>query len=158
MFRVGLETKFYTALLLNGYLHILLSCTSIPTDAEYGMQCLKQCAEWDREHPTNDQHYRILDILHYPDNGLWFLYNLFVYCLIFNLSERLSDILKCRQELALALFYTIILIAGALLRKDFNASQICWYFPFFAIGYYIRKYPSVMQNKLITLVAGGGIL
>ena len=99
---------------------------------------------------------RILDILHYPDNGLWFLYNLFVYCLIFNLSERLSDILKCRQELALALFYTIILIAGALLRKDFNASQICWYFPFFAIGYYIRKYPSVMQNKLITLVAGGG--
>ena len=60
---LGLETKFYTALLLNGYLHILLSCTSIPTDAEYGMQCLKQCAEWDREHPTNDQHYRILDIL-----------------------------------------------------------------------------------------------
>lgn len=60
---LGLETKFYTALLLNGYLHILLSCTSIPTDAEYGMQCLKRCAEWDRQHPNNDQHYRILDIL-----------------------------------------------------------------------------------------------
>lgn len=60
---LGLETKFYTALLLNGYLHILLSCTSIPTDAEYGMKCLKQCAEWDRQNPNNDQHYRILDIL-----------------------------------------------------------------------------------------------
>ena len=60
---LGLETRFYTALLLNGYLHILLSCTSIPTDAEYGMKCLRQCAEWDREHPNNDQHYRIRDIL-----------------------------------------------------------------------------------------------
>lgn len=60
---LGLETKYYTALLLNGYLHLLLSCTSISTDAEYGMQCLKQCAEWDRQRPNNDQHHRIQDIL-----------------------------------------------------------------------------------------------
>lgn len=60
---LGLETNYYTALLLNGYLNLLLSYTSIPTNSEYGMKCLKQCAEWDRQHPNNDQHNRILDIL-----------------------------------------------------------------------------------------------
>lgn len=60
---IGLETRYYTALLLKGYLQILLSCTDIPTDAKYGIQCLKQCAEWDRQNPNNDQHNRIQDIV-----------------------------------------------------------------------------------------------
>lgn len=60
---LGLETNYYTALLLNGYLNIILSCTSFPTDPTYGIQCIKQCKEWDELHPNNDQHYRIYDII-----------------------------------------------------------------------------------------------
>ena len=100
---------------------------------------------------------RTLIILKYPDNGLWFLYNLFFYCLIFNKSERFADLLKCWQEVVLAILYVIILIIGGLLRTEFNAVQICWYIPFFAIGYYIRKYPSVMHNRFVSIIAGGGI-
>lgn len=60
---LGLETRYHTALLLKGYLHILLSCTDIPKDAAHGIQCLKQCAEWDRQNPNNDQHKRIQDLV-----------------------------------------------------------------------------------------------
>ena len=40
---------------------------------------------------------RTENILLYPDNGLWFLYNLFFYCVMVSLSERWASV-KLKQE------------------------------------------------------------
>ena len=99
---------------------------------------------------------RTMKILTYPDNGLWFLYNLFFYCLIFNLSERWASI-KFRQEYGLLLMVAILYVLMALLHTKFNLTQICWYLPFFAMGYYIHKYPIIVRHKGISIAIVGGV-
>lgn len=101
---------------------------------------------------------RTCRILLYPDNGLWFLYNLFVYCVLFNLSERFSN-QKIRQEWIVWIGISLCYCAGILFKNKFNCTPICWYLPFFAMGYYVRKYEHKLQssNRLIVVFGGGGI-
>ena len=88
-----------------------------------------------------------LNVLLYPDNGLWFLYNLFVYSAIFNISERLSEKFAIKQEWILCGFVFILVCAMAVFKTKFNCSQLCWYLPFFAIGYYMRKYSELVEKR-----------
>lgn len=74
----------------------------------------------------------------YPDNGLWFLYNLFFYNAIFFLSERWAE-RGMKQEYIFAGFFMVLYLLMAIFHTMFNITQICWYMPFFAIGYYGRK-------------------
>lgn len=97
-----------------------------------------------------------IEILIYPDNGLWFLYNLFFYCLVFNLSERWAG-QKYRQEYVLLALFVMLYVLMAMLHTMFNVTQICWYLPFFAMGYYIRKHPQLTKIKALRTVFGGGI-
>lgn len=91
----------------------------------------------------------------YPDNGLWFLYNLFVYSTVFNLSERFTNKYLC-QECLLAFAIVLLYVAMAVFRTKFNCTQLCWYIPFFAIGYYLHKYEhKVKQNKIFIIAMGG---
>lgn len=99
---------------------------------------------------------RTIKVLTYPDNGLWLLYNLFFYCLVFNLSERLSN-QKFKQEYVLLTICVILYALMALLHTKLNVTQICWYLPFFAMGYYIHKYPSILNKKSISFAIMGGI-
>ena len=98
---------------------------------------------------------RTMKILTYPDNGLWFLYNLFFYCLIFNLSERWASI-KFRQEYGLLLMVAVLYVLMALLHTKFNVTQLCWYLPFFAMGYYIHKYPNLLNHRSFSIAIVGG--
>lgn len=92
----------------------------------------------------------------YPDNGLWFLYNLFVYSAIFNISERLSEMFAKKQELILCAFVFLLFCAMAVFKTKFNCSQLCWYLPFFVIGYYMRKYSELVEKReSLILVLGG---
>lgn len=95
----------------------------------------------------------------YPDNGLWFLYNLFVYSAIFNISERLSEMFAKKQELILCAFVFLLVCAMAVFKTKFNCSQLCWYLPFFVIGYYMRKYSELVEKResLILMLGGGNI-
>lgn len=99
---------------------------------------------------------RTIKILTYPDNGLWFLYNLFFYCLIFNLSERWSN-KKYKQEYILLPLVVVLYVLMSLLHTRFNATQICWYLPFFAMGYYIHKYPNFLNHRSVSIVIIGGV-
>lgn len=94
----------------------------------------------------------------YPDNGLWFLYNLFFYCAIVNITEKLSGVVKVRQEYVLLAAFVLLYALMAVFHTLFNITQICWYFPFFAMGYYMRKYPQLGEYKALMAVFGGGIL
>ena len=100
---------------------------------------------------------RTIKILTYPDNGLWFLYNLFFYCLVFNLSERWSN-QKNKQEYLLLTICVMLYVLMTFLHTRFNVTQICWYLPFFAMGYYIRKYPNTLDCKGVSIVIMGGYI
>lgn len=99
---------------------------------------------------------RTIKILTYPDNGLWFLYNLFFYCLVFNFSERLSN-QKIKQEYVLLTICVMLYVLMPFLHTRFNVTQICWYLPFFAMGYYIRKRPSLLKRKRVSIAIMGGV-
>lgn len=99
---------------------------------------------------------RTIKILTYPDNGLWFLYNLFFYCLVFNLSERWSN-QKVKQEYLLLTICVLLYVLMVFLHTRFNVTQICWYLPFFAMGYYIHKYPSLLERKRVSIAIMGGV-
>lgn len=94
--------------------------------------------------------------LWYPDNGLWFLYNLFFYCAIINVTEKISGVIKVRQEYVLLAAFVLLYALMAVFHTLFNVTQICWYFPFFAMGYYMRKYPQLSEYKVLRIVLGGG--
>lgn len=76
---------------------------------------------------------RSANTLLYPDNGLWFLYNLFVYCVMVSLSERWASV-KLKQEYVLLIFVAFSYVVMAILHTKLNATQICWYFPFLLWG------------------------
>lgn len=101
--------------------------------------------------------YATLKALLYPDNGLWFLYNIFVYSTLFNISEKMSDKYIIKQEVIICVFSFILFGAMATFKTKFNCTQLCWYFPFFAIGYYIRKYSYFVKirRNVIVFCTGG---
>mgnify|MGYP000174688508 FL=1 len=99
---------------------------------------------------------RTANILLYPDNGLWFLYNLFFYCVMVSLSERWASV-KLKQEYVLLIIVAFSYVLMAILHIKLNATQICWYFPFFAMGYYMRKYPSLWHKRWLAISIVGGV-
>lgn len=99
---------------------------------------------------------RTVNTLLYPDNGLWFLYNLFFYCVMVNLSERWASG-KFKQEYVLLILVAFSYGLMAILHTTMNATQICWYFPFFAMGYYMRKYPNMWHNRRLAISIVGGV-
>lgn len=100
---------------------------------------------------------RTVNTLLYPDNGLWFLYNLFFYCVMVNLSERWASA-KFKQEYVLLLLVAFSYVLMAILHTTLNATQICWYFPFLAMGYYMRKYPNMWHDRRLTICIMGGYI
>lgn len=97
--------------------------------------------------------------LMYPAIGLWFLYNLFFYCVFFNLSELLSQKLKIKQELVILSIVIVLYILMAMVHTLFNVTQLCWFIPYYAIGYYGRKYGHYLKyRELLIYVIGGGTL
>ena len=96
---------------------------------------------------------RSCNALLYPDNGLWFLYNLFVYCVVFNLSERFAR-RGLRQEILFIFSIVLLYLAMIVFRGQFNCSQLCWFLPFFAMGYYWHKYEFEISGMLTVLLGG----
>lgn len=93
----------------------------------------------------------------YPDYGLWFLYNLFFYCVIFNLSELVVQKFRCKQELVVLSFVALLYALMAMVHTLFNVTQLCWFVPFFAIGYYGRKYGHYIKRRELLIYVIGGV-
>lgn len=91
----------------------------------------------------------------YPNNGLWFLYNLFIYCVAIALSEYWST-MRIKQELWLAGIAMLLFAVSGWLHTILNATPLSWYFPFFAMGYYVHKYQEQIfkHSKTILLISG----
>lgn len=74
----------------------------------------------------------------YPDKGLWFLYNLFVYSVIFNLAEYIEERWRIRNYISIGCFYLLLCFLMFLYHTKFNCTQLCYHIVFFASGYYSR--------------------
>lgn len=93
----------------------------------------------------------------YPDNGLWFLYNLFVYSSIFSFAEWM-------QERKIGKWIIVIgtyLFLGALMHKfgiKFNCTQLCYHYIFFTFGYCYKIISDISLYRRIAMLGGYAIL
>ena len=100
-----------------------------------------------------------LQVLIYPDKGLWFLYNLFVYSAIFNIAEFLEEKYRIRHIVTVGAVVIILYVLMFLFHTKFNCSQLCYHIIFYGIGYYYKwlqstcvKYNSHILNCLFGVV------
>lgn len=83
--------------------------------------------------------YHSIEILIYPDKGLWFLYNLFIYSAIFNIAELLEQKYDIRHCFSVGGMIACLYGLMFLFHTKFNCSQLCYHILFYAIGYYYRS-------------------
>lgn len=91
--------------------------------------------------------------IQHPDSGLWFLWCLFFIVLLLKLCESVSKRMNIGLEkvvcgIALLLIGTMV----ALKFKLFGFQFIAWYFPFYCMGFFARKYQDILW-KMTSRVA-----
>lgn len=79
----------------------------------------------------------------------WFLWVLFFIIVTFQLGDWLSEKSKVKQEfvmIGIAFLYTVFMVVGEIRILGFQF--IAYYFLFYAIGYYIHKYPKIVVHNI----------
>lgn len=97
-----------------------------------------------------------LDAMIYPDNGLWFLYNLFIYSAIASISEWLCEKYKVSKWLLIIGCYCALGLLMILFHTKFNCTQLCYHFVFYFAGYLYKHLSYVPKASMV--VMGGGDL
>lgn len=93
-------------------------------------------------------------ILIYPDRGLWFLYNLFIYSVLFNVAELLKEKYDIKQIFSIGVFLVLLFVGMCLFHTKFNFSQLCYHIVFYTLGYISRKYDNMLNVSMLTV---GGV-
>lgn len=89
---------------------------------------------------------QFLHCLLYPSSGYWFLYVLWVVTLLMYLSLAISEVCHLKDEWPSLIFAIVMIGSEAVLKTKMLAFHlISYYFVFYIIGYYYRKY----ENQLI---------
>lgn len=84
----------------------------------------------------------------HPDSGLWFLWALFFIVLLMWLCNWVVTCLKVKIEYVVCIFSLLMMgIMVALKFKLFGFQFIAWYFPFYAIGFFGRKYQCLLEKR-----------
>lgn len=90
----------------------------------------------------------IVNIILYPDTGLWFLWVLFFISVLFLICDWLSDLTKIKQELFIISFCLLLTCIMVLFEIRILGFQfICYYFLFYTLGYYLHKYKDVAITR-----------
>lgn len=104
--------------------------------------------------------YTIEALLHYivyPESAYWFLWTLFIICGLFEFTRKISISANIPEEILIGV--TALILVAVMVLKDiriFGYQYISWYFLFYCIGYFIRKYDILIKNK--GLLLGGTIV
>lgn len=98
---------------------------------------------------------KALTAIEYPDNGLWFLYNLFFYSVAFSLAEWLHEKTKVNLLFYIICAYLLFIVLMAVFHTRFNCTQLCYHFVFFALGY---LYKEIDKTLSIRFVVWGGVI
>lgn len=85
----------------------------------------------------------LLTTLLQPDMGLWFLWVLFAISALLTACHRLASRLNIRTELTAAALTPLMLGCVVVFGLSlFGAHLIAWYFIFYCMGFFFRKYES----------------
>lgn len=91
--------------------------------------------------------HRFIDKIIHPDTGLWFLWALFFIVLLMKLCDSACSYLKVKLEYVVCIFSLLLMgIMVALKFKLFGFQFIAWYLPFYAIGFFGRKYQNLWEG------------
>lgn len=94
----------------------------------------------------------IKNIFH-PDTALWFLWVLFFITILYVACVKLGEQWNIKSEYiviaVVAIGYSIMIV---LKFKYFGFQFIAWYFPFFCLGAYMRKYESYIKRWMRILM------
>lgn len=87
----------------------------------------------------------LYDVLLCPDTGLWFLWTLF----FITFTLKICDIISRKAKVKLEYVAVVVVIAMmgtmvALRIKVFGFQFLAWYFPFYCVGYFGRKYEDLL--------------
>lgn len=97
----------------------------------------------------------ILEIIPYPDRGLWFLYALFFITFLNTFCDWIARKINMSLEV-LTLIVALLLSAIVLLFsiRIFELQYISYYFVFYCAGFFARKYqiPDVLEKKISILL------
>lgn len=89
-----------------------------------------------------------------PTDTFWFLWALFFIVVVFSIFDKLSQLIKVKQELVIGL--VCILCAGVMIiLKDirvFGLQYILYYFLFYSLGYYMRKYDLLVRRVPLVIL------
>lgn len=91
----------------------------------------------------------VISTLLNPSNGLWFLYDLFFIDVIFFTLYRFS--VKFNLNCVIINFIgCVFLFSISLILPDiFDIKSIAWYYPFFCLGYILKKRSMILDKKHI---------
>jgi len=87
-----------------------------------------------------------IKIIIYPDNGLWFLWSLFWINILFYISSKCSKNIGAFMFLLLLL--CVIFIFFFQLDNKFGIKQTILLFPYFILGFTLKKYPFLKKKVL----------
>ena len=91
----------------------------------------------------------LLDKILHPDTGLWFLWVLFFIVCALKPCEVIADKTKLRMELVVTIVCIILMgLMVALKIKLFGFQFIAWYFLFYCLGYFCKKYFHQLEQPL----------
>lgn len=100
---------------------------------------------------------QVVKCILYPDNGLWFIYNLFVYVVVFNVADYLHYKHGFKHCIVTAFFYMLLCMLMLKFHTKFNCSQLCYHIVFYASGFYYRQMKFVNKYSFSTFVILGSL-
>lgn len=91
----------------------------------------------------------IWETLKVPDGSFWFLWTLFFIFLIFAVSQFLAEIIKIKEDVILILSAIYLILVMVLFEvRVFGFQFIAYYYIYYVMGYYLHKYPILLQDNL----------
>lgn len=91
---------------------------------------------------------QIYDYFLHPDRSLWFLWALFFITVIFIACKKLSQRTSIKLEYIITICSIVMLGAIAKFKINILGGQfIGWYFIFYSIGYFVKKY-NIIESEL----------
>lgn len=93
-----------------------------------------------------------INVIFYPDKGLWFLWTLFFIVLLKKVSYIMARFLSIKEEYSIITFVVILFLVQVLLKINvFGVNFITIFFPYYIMGEYSRKYNFLSSKKLSLL-------
>lgn len=98
---------------------------------------------------------RLLTYVLYPDCMYWFLWALFFICVLFTTIDYITK--KLKISIDIPIIGMCLLLAGIMVVfniRQFGFQFIAYYFLFYVMGYFMRKYDFRLKNKYILVGLG----